>query len=168
MGSGDKKDFNGITIEVSGEAIGRLKEWAPEYQNKNRDNFSDAIVPTDYKPPPLVEMKADAQIAEWWEKEIEAFRIPVPTENVLLRTSDVKLANRVVTDQLALCGLSFDAGGTVEIPGELAGEILGLMLDTGYQIVGERGGEWEGETEDVKVTENFQFNYVSVSNEDDV
>jgi hypothetical protein len=162
--SGKKKDFNGITISVGGDVIGKIKEWKPEYPNKNKDDFSGAIVPTNYKPSRLVEMKvSDPQIASWWKKEIECSAIHyLIHDEALLRTDNVRLANRTITDQLEMCGFRFDEEGKVEIPAELAGELMDLMLSIGYRIENITGGEWESSSDDTRIIEDFHFNYVSI------
>jgi len=69
MSSGvDKKDFQGITIEVDGKVLGKVKEWRPSSVSSQQLKI-EAV----YKPSEFTKILVPKEVSEIWEQELALY-----------------------------------------------------------------------------------------------
>jgi hypothetical protein len=61
----DKKDFQGITIEVDGKVLGKVKEWKPSPVPAQQLKIA-----ATYKPSEFTKILVPKEVSEIWEKEL--------------------------------------------------------------------------------------------------
>lgn len=159
--------FHGITIEVDGEVLGKIKEWKPTEAEK--------LEAVDYKPvltrqkkvvlDSIFNKEIPVGLSELWMKHCGP---EVSGKSTLYRTFENPThpeADIILAAQLEMWNF---AVGDV-IPPECSEKLLYLLFDLGYQVwvSSEASPDKKTLEDNGVVVENFEFHYVSRGEEKD-
>ena len=177
MATKKDKDFQGITIEVGGEVIGKIKKWDPDSVKP----ITEKLKTTDYLPGAYSHIAKTVQHGGTTALGMNLISVPMELSDIwgphLIETSGKSIMGLTALGKLLQPGYLYvraqlemwGVEKTKEICVDCAAEIVTTLEDMGYRV-------WFDEKSSIKeefaeacgiVVQDFKLEYVGVGEKED-